>query len=54
MLSLAPSLRLAPALRCPICGQLLIQSVREDECMYCPECGYTSISQAHHDLNEKK
>ena len=41
MLSLVPSLRLLPALQCPRCGQLLVQSGREDEHVYCPECEYS-------------
>jgi DNA-directed RNA polymerase subunit M/transcription elongation factor TFIIS len=40
MLSLIPSLRLIPALKCPKCGQLLALSCREEEHLYCPECGY--------------
>jgi len=41
MPSTTPSLRLIPALQCPRCGQLLVQSGREDEQVYCPECGYS-------------
>jgi len=41
MLSLTPSLRLVTGLQCPNCGQLLVQSGREDEYAYCPECGYS-------------
>lgn len=40
MLSILPSLCLLPTLQCPRCGQLLVQSGREDEQVYCPECGY--------------
>jgi len=41
MLSLTPSLSLLPALRCPICGQILVGSTRDGENMFCPECGYS-------------
>lgn len=40
-LSCIPSLRLIPAFECPYCGQILVQSEREDEYLCCPECGYS-------------
>ena len=41
MLSNTPSLRQILALLCPVCGQILTQSVRDKEHLYCPECGFT-------------
>jgi len=41
MLSLAPSLRICPALECPVCGQILKESFKVKESLYCPECGYS-------------
>jgi uncharacterized Zn finger protein (UPF0148 family) len=45
MLSTPPSLRLLPAMQCPRCGQLLVRSGREDEHVYCPECGYSASAE---------
>lgn len=34
------SLRLLPALECPQCGQILVESDRDEKRLVCPECGY--------------
>lgn len=51
MLSTAPSLRQILGFECPVCGHILTQSEREDEFLYCPECGYSLLMVSQSPIN---